>query len=141
MATLNFFNIFSQDLAKGNHKFGSDVIKVMLTNTAPVATNAIKSDITEITAANGYSAGGPTVATISTTLTTAQTKVVASADSVVTATGAVGPFRYAVIYNDTTASPVKPLIAWLDYGSAVTMANAETFTVDFDQTNGIFTVN
>jgi hypothetical protein len=51
MATYNKFNQFVDDLAKGVHNFASHTFKVMLTNTAPVATNAVKADITEITAA------------------------------------------------------------------------------------------
>lgn len=144
MATQNFFNIFPQDIAKGNHKFGSDTFKVMLTNTAPVATNAVKADITEITAGNGYVAGGPSVGAVAVGAgaSASQGKVtVSTANLVITATGAIGPFRYAVLYNDTTAAPVKPLVSWLDYGSAVTMANGETFTVQFDTTNGLFTIN
>lgn len=131
--------VFTRDLAAGSHKFGTDVFKIMLTNTAPVAaTSAIKANITEIAAGNGYVAGGPTVAT--TLTTSAGVAKVVVADTVVTATGAVGPFRYAVLYNDTTASPVKPLVAFIDYGSALTLANADTFTVDFDNALGMFTV-
>jgi hypothetical protein len=60
------------------------------------------------------------------------------ADVVFTASGgSVGPFRYAVLYDDTQTSPAKPLIAWWDYGSSITLADTETFTVDFDGTNGV----
>jgi hypothetical protein len=59
---------------------------------------------------------------------------------VFTASGAVGPFRYAALYNDTQASPVKPLIAWWDYGSSISLANGDTFTVAFDATNGVLTI-
>lgn len=49
--------------------------------------------------------------------------------------GSVGPFRYIVIYNDTATN--DPLIAYYDYGaSGVTLASGETFTIDFDATNG-----
>ena len=46
-----------------------------------------------------------------------------------TASGAVGPFRYVAIYNDTAAN--DELICWYDYGSAVTLASGDTFTLDF----------
>jgi hypothetical protein len=45
-----------------------------------------------------------------------------------------------VLYNDTQTSPAKPLIGYWDYGSAVTMANGDTFTIDLDQTNGILQI-
>jgi hypothetical protein len=138
MATYNKFNQFVGDLANGKHNFGSDTFKVLLTNTAPSASNAVKADITEISSGNGYSAGGVTLATTSDTDTSGTVKFVASADNTITATGAIGPFRYAVLYNDTQTSPAKPLIAWWDYGSSITMANTETFLIDTDQTNGIF---
>ncbi len=130
------FNCLSQDLLLGKHIIGTSVFKVLLTDTLPVVANAVKADITEITPANGYSAGGPTT-TISKTLTGTTTKLVAT-DVTVTATGAVGPFRYAVIYNATFSG--NPLVGFVDYGSEITMANTDTFTVHFDATNGIISV-
>ena len=112
----------------------------MLTNSAPTAANAVKADITEISAGNGYTAGGVSVGTITGSQTSGTFKFVGGTDPVVTASGAVGPFRYVVLYNDTATSPAKPLIGWWDYGSAVTLASGETFTVDLDQANGILTL-
>lgn len=139
MASYNKFNQFVQDVANKKHDLSADVFKVMLTNSAPSASNAIKSDITDISSGNGYSAGG-TAATITSSTQTSGTLKWILADVVFTASGAVGPFRYVVLYNDTQGTPVKPLIAWWDYGSNVTLANGDTFTVDFDGTNGVLTI-
>ena len=139
MAVYNKFNQFTKDLIDGKHNFGSHSFKVMLTNTAPTASNQIKTDITEISAVNGYTAGG-TATTITESTTTGTAKVVGS-NVVFTASGGnIGPFQYAVLYNDTQTTPAKPLVAWWDYGSAITLAATETLTVAFDATNGIFTV-
>ena len=118
----------------------SQVFKVMLTNSAPTAADAVKTDITEISAGNGYIAGGVSVGTITGSQSSGTFKFVGGTDPVVTASGTVGPFRYVVLYNDTATSPAKPLIGWWDYGSAVTLASGETFTVDLDQVNGILTL-
>jgi hypothetical protein len=143
VASFNKFNQFVADVASGVHQLQTgtaQVFKVMLTNTAPTAANAVKADITEISAGNGYTAGGVSVGTITGSQTSGTFKFVGGTDPVVTASGAVGPFRYVVLYNDTATSPAKPLIGWWDYGSAVTLASGETFTVDLDQTNGILTI-
>ena len=143
MASFNKFNQFVADVASGVHQLQTgtaQVFKVMLTNTAPSATNSIKANITEISAGNGYTAGGVSVGTITGSQTSGTFKFVGGTDPVVTATGAVGPFQYVVLYNDTPTSPAKPLIGWWDYGSAVTLAVGETFTVDLDQANGILTI-
>lgn len=140
MATYTKFQAFVENLAEKVHNLGADTLKVMLCNTAPVATNSIKGDLTEISAANGYSAGG-TAATISSSAQTTGTYKLVLADVVFTASGgAFGPFRYAVLYNDTPTSPADPLIGFWDYGSAVTLADGETFTVDFDATNGVLQI-
>jgi hypothetical protein len=104
----------------------------MLVNSpAPVATNSIKGDLTEISAGNGYSAGGSAV-TITSSAQSGGTYSLVGNDLVFTAAGgSIGPFRYAVFYNDTPTSPADPLIGWWDYGSSVTLADGETFTVDF----------
>lgn len=138
MAVYNKFNQFTKDLIDGKHNFSSHVFKVMLTNTAPVAGNQVKADITEISAVNGYPAGG--TATTITASTASGTAKIVGTNVVFTATGAVGPFQYAVLYNDTQATPAKPLVGWWDYGSAISLANTETLTVVFDATNGIATV-
>lgn len=144
MAAYNKFNIFVQDLSNAVHdlKTGTThVLKVLLTNTAPVATNAVKSDLTEISAGNGYTAGGTTVGTLTGGQTSGTFKLVGGTDPVFTASGGtIGPFRYAVLYNDTPTSPADPLIAWWDYGSSITLAVGESFTVDLDQSAGIFTL-
>lgn len=140
MATFNKFQAFVENVAEKVHNLGSDTLKVMLTNTAPVATNSIKSDLTEISAGNGYTAGG-TAATISSSAQSSGTYKLVLADVVFTASGGtIGPFRYAVLYNDTPTSPADPLIGWYDYGSAITLNSTETFTVDFDATNGVLTL-
>lgn len=138
MATFSKINAFVENLAEGVHNFQSHTLKVMLTNSAPSSSNSVKTDITEISAGNGYTAGGATVTTSSSSQTSGTYSLVC-ADVVFTATGAVGPFRYAVLYNDTPTSPADPLVGWWDYGSALTLANGETFTVDFS-TSGVFTL-
>jgi hypothetical protein len=59
------------------------------------------------------------------------------ADLVLTASGSVATFRYVVLYNDTPSSPADPLVSWWDYAGDVTLATGETFTLDFDATNGV----
>lgn len=137
----NKFNQFVQDLANKKHDLSADTLKVMLTNVAPVATNAIKADITDIAAGNGYTAGGNSAAITSSTQTSGVLKLVLANPATWTAvTSSMATFRYAVLYNDTQATPAKPLIGWYDYGSAVTLAVGEQFQVAFDATNGCFTI-
>lgn len=138
MASYNKFLQFTKDLIDGVHDFDAHTFKVALTNSAPVNTNTVLANITQISNGNGYTTGG--TATSMSTSTSSGTAKVTGTDVVFTASGgSVGPFRYAVLYNDTPTSPADPLMAWWDYGSSVTLADTETFTVDFDATNGIAT--
>lgn len=127
MAVGNKFNAFIADVYNGVHNFSSDTIKAYLTNTLPVAANSVKADIAEIAAGNGYTAGGVTISVTSSTQTGGTYSLV-TGDATITATGAIGPFRYVVFYNDTAAS--DNLIQWYDHGSEVTMANGDTYTID-----------
>lgn len=140
MAAYNKFQAFVEHLAEKVHNLGADTLKVMLTNTAPVATNSVKADLMEISAGNGYTAGG-TAATISSSSQTSGTYKLVLADVVFTASGgSIGPFRYATLYNDTPTSPADPLIGWWDYGSSITLLNGETLTWDADPTNGVLQI-
>lgn len=135
MATFTKFNSFVEAVAEKVHNLGSDTLKVVLTNSAPSASNTVLANITQISNGNGYTTGG-TAATTSSSAQTSGTYKLVLADVVFTASGgSMGPFRYAVLYNDTAAS--DELIGYWDYGSAVTLASGETFTVDFDATNGV----
>lgn len=139
MAAFNKFNSFVEALAEKVHNLGSDTLKVMLTNTAPVATNTVKADITEISAGNGYTAGGNQASQSSSAQTSGTYKLVCSDPATWTASGGtIGPFRYAVLYNDTATN--DELIGWWDYGSSITLNAGETFPVDLDGTNGVLTI-
>lgn len=137
MASYNKIQIFVLNLASKVHNLGADTLKVMLTNAAPIATNAVKGDLTDITAGNGYTAGGPAPTISSSTQTSGTYKLVLADVTIAASGGTIGPFRYVALYNDTPTSPAKPLIAWWDYGSSVTLADGESFVVDFDGTNGV----
>jgi hypothetical protein len=138
MASYNKFNSFVQDLATKVHNLNSDTLKVLLTNTAPVATNTIKSNLTEISAGNGYSAGGSVAAFVSGNDASGTYKLILSAVTFTASGGSIGPFEYAVLYNSTAAS--GNLIGWWDYGTAITLTNGNSFTVSLDQSNGVFTL-
>ena len=133
MATFNKYQNFVEDLGNKVHDLvgTQDTLKVLLSNTAPnAATHAVKADAAEISAGNGYAAGGVDIDNDGTE--SGGTLTVTAVDKVITATGgSIGPFRYAILYNDTPTSPADPLIGWWDYGSAITLADGETFTLDF----------
>lgn len=139
MATYNKFQQFVEDLVKKVHDLHNDTLKVYLTNDTPSASlDAVKADLAEITAGNGYTAGGTDIQ--NTVSETGGTATVAATDVTWTATGgSIGPFRYAAVYNDTPTSPADPLVNWWDYGSALTLADGESFTVDFGS-NQLFTL-
>lgn len=141
MATYNKHQDYAEQLNKAVHNWSTHTFKAVFCNTAPTAANAQLSDLTQISAAGGYTAGaggGLTLDTV-TLAETSGTAKVTIADEVFTATGAaVGPLRYVDVYNDSATSPADALVAWWDYGSSITLADGESFTIDFDATNGIW---
>jgi hypothetical protein len=138
MATFNKFNSFVEALAEKVHNLGSDTLKVVLTNTAPVATDTGLANITEIANGNGYTTGGATSAQVSSAQTSGTYKLVLT-DVTFTATGgSIGPFRYVVLYNDTATN--NELIGYYDYGTNITITSGNSFTVDFDGSNGVLTL-
>ena len=136
MAAYNKFQDYVEQLARGVHNWASHTFKAGLTNTAPNATDDEYADITEISAGNGYSAGGMTLDSVTLTETSGTAKVTI-ADEVLTASGgSIGPFRYVVIYNDTSTG--DKLVAWFDRGSSITLNSGDSLTLDFDATNGLW---
>jgi hypothetical protein len=135
VATYTKFNGFVEALAEKAHNLGSDTLKVALSNGAPTASMVQLSEITQVANGSGYLTGG-TAATISSSAQSSGTYKLVLADVVFTAaSGTIGPFRYATLYNDTSTN--DQLIGFWDYGSSITLQDTETFTVDFDATNGV----
>lgn len=139
MASFVKFQAFVEHLAEKVHNLGADTLKILLTDDAPsAAADAVKADLTsELAGGNGYTAGGHAV-TITGSAQTSGTYKLTGNDVTITASGGpIGPFRYAVLYNDTPSSPADPLIGYWDRGSSITLADGDSVTIDLDATNGI----
>jgi hypothetical protein len=123
----NKFEGFVNYLGLGDMHLDSDTFNVYVTNNAPSASaDDVRADLAGATEENGYAAADIT----NTWGEASGTGTMGATDVVITAAGgAVGPFQYIVIYNDTHASDA--LMCWWDYGSAVTLQAGETFTIDF----------
>jgi hypothetical protein len=126
----NKYQDFTEQLIRGVHDFDAHTFKVALTNTAPTNTHTSLSQITEISAGNGYTAGGN--ATTLSISETGGTTTLQGTEVVFTASGTMATFRYAVLYNDTATSPADALMAYFDYGAAISLTAGETFTVRFN---------
>lgn len=136
MAAFNKLNGFVEHLAEKVHNLGSDSLAVAITNTAPgseatpptgaTGTNIV-GNLTQISYTNLSSRSLTTTSSAQ----SAGTYSLVCSDLVLTASGVVGPFRYIYGFNDTPTSPADPLFGYWDYGSAVSLASGETFTLDF----------
>lgn len=138
MASYNKINTFVLHMPQKVHNLSTsaDQLVVFLTDSAPVATNVLQTDITEISYANCSTRN----LVISSSSQASGTFTLKITNLTLTASGTVGPFRYVGIYNDTPTSPEDPLICWFDYGSEVTLNNTDTFALTFDSTNGLFQI-
>lgn len=134
MATYNKFNSFVEALAEKVHNLGSDTLKIALTDSAPVASNTVLANITEIS----YTNLSTRVPNITSSTQTSGTYKLILQDLVLTASGTVPQFRYVVLYNDTATN--DELIGWWDYGAEVNLLNTDTFTLDFDGSGGVITI-
>lgn len=130
MATFVRHEAYSEHLAEKVHDLNADTIKIYLTNATPdVALDVVKADLAEISAGNGYTAGGVDIQN-ATSRTGAQTSVTGVDATITAAGGSIGPFRYGVMYNDTPTSPADPLIGHYDYGSSISLNAGESLLLD-----------
>ena len=138
MATFNKFNDFVEQLGLEQHNLNTDTIKVALTNTLPVSTQTVFDAVTNHAApaaANGYTAGGEDITAVWSE--TGGTGTLTATDVVFTATaGGIGPFQYVVMYNEDNGTNM--LIGWYAHTSSITLADTETFAVDFGAS--VFTI-
>ena len=144
MATFTFFHEFKKNLGDGTIDLDTHTFKWALTDTAPnAADDDALADISQISAGSGYSSGGTSLTGVSWSETGSGTGIwrFTASDTVFTASGgSIGPFRYAILYDDTPTTPTAdPLVGYLDYGSSVTITAGNTFTIDIGSA-GIFTL-
>lgn len=135
MATFNKFNGFVEALAEKKHNLGSDTLTVALCAVAPVASNSVLADLTQISYTNCSSR---VITTTSSTQTSGTYKLVLEDLTLTASGGSIADFRYIVIYNDTATN--DELIGWYDYGSTVTLTDTSTLTIDFDPSGGVLTI-
>jgi len=139
MPALQKFNDFAEQVLRGKHDFGSHTFKVALSNTAPSATNTVLADIAQVAATGGYVAGGFQLDSVALTEAAGNAKVVIADEVITAAGGSIGPFRYVVIYNDTSTG--KPLVGYVDRGDSVTLLEGDGITIDFDAAAGVLTLS
>lgn len=156
MATFTKLYGFVEHLAEGVHNFSSDsacTLTLALSNTAPsseatrpdqLTANCVLANVTQISYTNLPTSRVLKVAASSQTSGTYKLVLSDASDNpyiVLTASGgSVGPFRYIYLYNDDPTSPADPLIAYWDYGAALTLASGETFTLNLSAANGVLTI-
>ena len=128
MATYTKFQQFVEDLAHGVHNFDSDTIKVALSSAANAPSASADAVLADITTIAAPAVDSVTLTKSSSGQTSGTYKYVPN-DLTMTASGSVGPFQYVIVYNDTATN--KELICYFDYGSEVTLANGDTFKLDF----------
>lgn len=140
MVSYNKFEDFVEQLGLAEHNLNTDALHVYLSNTTPSASaDAVKADLAEIAAGNGYTADG--IDTLNTWAEAAGTATLTGTKAVWTCvTAAMAAFRYVVLMNFTNAAPAKPLICWWDYGSALVLAVGETFSVKFNNSETTGTI-
>jgi hypothetical protein len=135
MTAFTKLNGFVEHLGTGVHNLNTGAITVALSNTAPgsestpptgAASACILANVTQISYTNLSTRAFSGVSYSQ----SSGTGTLSASDLVLTASGSVGPFRYVYVYNDTPTSPADPLIGYWDYGSSISLANGETFTID-----------
>lgn len=139
MATYTKYELGIEKMLEAGN-MGSDSWAIILSNTAPnVATNTTAASATELSTSGGYTAGGAALTITTAASTSGVYKLIANDPATWTASGGGFTFRYAILYNVT----LTQCIGYWDYGSSVVMngTNADTFTVDLDQVNGVFQVS
>lgn len=145
MAAGNWIMYDSAKASIGSGLFDMDghTFKIILTSnsyTPNRATQTVLADVTnQLSTANGYTSGGATLASV-TWGQTSGTATFDAADPAWTASGGdIGPFRIAVIYNDTAAS--DPLLCYCVLHSAdLTILNGQTGTIALNA-SGILTLS
>ena len=139
MATFTKYYCFVQNVGLGAHNLNTAVIKIALTNTAPAQTDTVWSTGVYPAPTNtfGYTAGGNTPTNEGWANATGTSMLKLASTTYTASGGAIGPVQYCIMYDSSSSNN---LIGSYNYGSSITLNNGETFTISFDQINGVLTL-
>lgn len=129
MATFIVFHEAMNNIGKGLIDFDSQTFKAALTNVAPSQSADDEfADITEISAGNGYAAGGFTLAVtwVETGAGTGIWRFDSDNPSWTASGGDIAAHQYLVVYENTSAQ--KKLLGFVNMGSSAVIANGNTRT-------------
>lgn len=142
MPALTKYYDFVNQLSVGSHNLQTAVYRLALTNTAPSLTDINWNTTTypAPAAVAGYTSGGNTPAVTSASTVNGLFKLILANTIFSASGGQIGPFRYAILYNSSTTGTLNRVIGWYDYGSSFSLNDQETYTFNFDATNGVFTM-
>lgn len=128
MATFNKYNITALNYLNGVYNLGSDALNIALSNASQTATFTVLASITDLTTGGGYTAGGKTVGSTSTSQTGGVATLIGNNVVFTASGGTIGPFEYCVLYDSTVGG--GPLLGSWSYGANVTLSSGDTFTVN-----------
>lgn len=138
MASYIKCNDFTEQLILGHHDFDVHTFKIALTDVLPLATQPSFDPLVHLppVAGNGYPAGG-IITTVSLAEALGVSTLKGTAVTFTATAGGIGPFRYAILYNDSMVAPqpVDGIVAFWDYGQSITLNETETFTIRFNNEN------
>jgi len=140
--TIDAYDHFIALIGDGTVDLTADVLKMILLDASHTrtVTNTLKSQIVanELATANGYTAGGVTLGSVTYAHTTGTVKF-DSADATWNASGGSIAATDAVIYDDTTTSPLDALLIDIDLDGLQTAGDGTPFIVSPNVTNGWYT--
>lgn len=144
MAAFNKIQDFVEQLGLARHNLNTNTLRIALVRSdaaagagsAPQATDTVLADVVQPTG-TGYSP----IDTQNTWAESAGTGTLTGTKCVFTAgAGDWQSFRYALLFNDDTTTPTDQLVGYWDYGSDLTLANGETFSVKFNNSETTGTI-
>lgn len=140
--TIDAYDQLIDLMSDGTMDMDGDTFKMILLNNSHTrtVTNTLYSQVSanELSTANGYTAGGATLASVTFGHTSGTVKW-DSADVSWTASGGSITAYHGVIYDDTVTSPADALCIDINFDGVQTAGDGTDFVVAPDASNGWFT--
>lgn len=113
----------------------TDTWKIALALSVNASDTSFVPGTTDLATAGGYTAGGNVATLVSSSATAGAYKLILNDPAQWVASGPGFSFRYAILWNTTTNTP----IGYWDNGSVITMngTNGDAFTLTLDAVNGV----